>query len=121
VTRTRLLVALLILVVLLELFPGHAALIKLIAVCAGGLYFATSLGARYLAQRRRDADRAAQEAADAAEYQRYRSALDAIQARHDPLRDLSDPTSISPEYRDELSALHDKHQDMLNRKFGPRS
>jgi hypothetical protein len=120
-TRTRLLLALLVLVVLLQLFPDRAGPIKLVAVCAGTVYFAAVMGAKYRARRRESLARAAQEAADEAEYRRYRSELDAIRARHDPHRDLGDPTSISADYRDELSALHDRHQEMLNRKFGARS
>jgi hypothetical protein len=46
--------------------------------------------------------------------------LDIIRTRFDPQRDLEDPTSLSPEYRDALTALHDKHHAMLERKFGPR-
>ena len=63
---------------------------------------------------------AVQLAADDAEYRQYKMELDVIRAKYDPHRDLSEPTSISPEYRNELSALHDKHQAMLERKFGPR-
>ena len=44
-----------------------------------------------------------------------------LRARYDGNRDLSDPTSIDPDYRDALTALHDRHQAMLDRKFGPRS
>ncbi len=121
VTRTRLLVALLVLVVMLELFPAHATLIKAVAVGAGALYFAATAGVRWRAWRRGNAARAAQEAADAEDYRRYREKLDEIRAQFDPLRDLDDPTSISPEYRAALDALHEEHQDMLTRKFGSRS
>jgi hypothetical protein len=62
--------------------------------------------------------RAALEAADAEEYRQYAVELDAIRAKYDPHRDLTDPTSIPQEFKDELSALHDKHAAMLTRKFG---
>lgn len=119
-TRTRLLFALLVLVVLLQLFPERAALLKLAAVGSGVLYFASWGGAKYLAQRKLKAAEAAQEAADAAEYQQYEIELNAIRAKYDPDANSADPTAISPEYREALTVLHDAHQAMLARKFGPR-
>lgn len=120
VNRTRILLALLCMVVMLQLFPGQAALIKLVAVSAGGLWCVAWAGSTYMTRRKQRLAEAAQAAADASEYQQYKAELDAIRARHDPHRDLTEPTSISPEYAGELAALHDKHQAMLDRKFGPR-
>ena len=60
----------------------------------------------------------AQDAADDQEYRQYKTELDSIRAKYDPNRDLTDPDSISQQYKDELSALHDKHEEMLTRKFG---
>jgi len=120
VNRTRILVALLIMVILMQLFPEKAGAIQRVAIVGGGLYFLAWAAARFLAQHKRRAAEAAQSAADVAEYQEYKRELDAIRAKHDPNRDLNDPTSISPEYQAALTALHDKHQDMLARKFGPR-
>ncbi|MEA3108580.1 MAG: hypothetical protein QOI88_3185 [Gammaproteobacteria bacterium] len=121
VNRTRILVALLVVVVLMQLFPERAGAIQKVAIIGGGLYFLAWAAARYLAQHKKKKAEAAQSVADDAEYQVYKRELDVIRATHDPTRDLNDPTSISPEYQAELSALHDKHQDMLARKFGPRS
>ena len=118
--RTRILVALLVLVVLVELFPEKSTSIKLVWVSAGALYAMAWATVRYLAQRKRKLAEAALAAADELEYQHYRQELDIIRARFDPQRDLEDPTSISPEYREALNALHDKHQAMLERKFGTR-
>jgi hypothetical protein len=120
VNRTRILLALLVLVVLLQLFPDKAALIKLVAVSAGALYVLVWAAGTYLAKRKLKSAAAAQLAADDEEYRQYKMELDVIRAKYDPHRDLNEPTSISPEYRDELSALHHKHQAMLDRKFGPR-
>ena len=120
VNRTRILVALLVVVVLMQLFPEKAGAIQRVAIIGGGLYFLAWAAARYLGQLKKKKAEAAQSAADDAEYQVYKRELDVIRATHDPTRDLNDPTSISPEYQAELSALHDKHQDMLARKFGPR-
>jgi hypothetical protein len=120
VKRTRILVALLVVVILMQLFPEKAGVIQRVAIVGGGLYFLAWAAVRFLAQHKRRAAEAAQSVADEAEYQEYKRELDVIRATHDPTRDLGDPTSISPEYQAALSALHDKHQDMLARKFGPR-
>lgn len=120
VNRTRILIGLLIMVVLMQLFPEKAGAIERAFIVGGGLYFLAWTAARFLAQHKRRRVEAAQAAADEAEYQEYKRKLDVIRATHDLSRDLNDPTTISPEYQAELSALHDKHQDMLARKFGPR-
>jgi hypothetical protein len=107
-------------VILMQLFPEKAALIQKVAIVGGGLYLLAWAATRFLAQHKKQRAESAQSAADEASYQAYRRELDAIRAIHDPARDLNDPTSISPEYQAALTALHDKHQDMLARKFGPR-
>jgi hypothetical protein len=117
-TRTRILLAVLVMVVLLELFPGEAGLIKAVFVGAGILYCAIWGIRRYRESARRKRALAEAQAADDEEYRQYKRALDAIRARHDAHRDINDPTSISDEYRDELNSLHDRHQAMLGRKFG---
>ena len=88
--RTRILVGLLVMVILMQLFPEKAAAIEKAAIVGGGLYFLAWAALRFLAQHNRRRAEAAQSAADEAEYQAA------------------------------LAALHDKHQDMLARKFGPR-
>jgi len=118
VNRTRLLVALLVVVILLQLFPEKTAIIELVAVSAGALYCLSWAISRYVAQYKKRAAQAAQDAADADEYRQYEMELDSIRAKYDPNGNLTDPTSISQEYKDELSALHDKHETMLTRKFG---
>jgi hypothetical protein len=120
VNRTRILVALLIMVILMQLFPEKSGAIQRVAIVGGGLYFLAWAAVRFLAQHKRRAAEAAQSAADEAEYREYKRELDATRAAHDPTRDLNDPTSISPEYQAALTVLHDKHQHMLARKFGPR-
>jgi hypothetical protein len=107
-------------VVLMQLFPEKAGAIERVFIVGGGLYFLAWAAARFLAQRKRQRVEAAQAAADEAEYQEYKRELDVIRATHDPNRDLNDPTTISLEYQAALTALHDKHQHMLARKFGPR-
>src|ERR1700726_2371043 len=102
-------------VILMRLFPEKAGAIEKAAIFGGGLYFLAWAGVRFLAQHKKRTAEAAQSAADEAEYQEYRRELDIIRATHDPSRNLNDPTSISPEYQAALSALHDKHQDMLAR------
>lgn len=120
VSRTRLLVALLLLVVMVQLFPQNAGVIKLVWVCTVGLIALAWMGRRYLIRYQLRRAQAAQAAADDSEYRQYREELDIIRDQYDPQRDLDDPTSIAPEYRDALNALHDKHHAMLERRFGPR-
>jgi hypothetical protein len=105
-------------VVLLQLFPGRAALIKLLFVGAGVVYCVIWGIHRYRMAARKKRILAQIEAADDAEYRQYKLELDAIRLRHDAHRDLENPTSISDDYRDELNSLHDRHQAMLGRKFG---
>jgi hypothetical protein len=107
-------------VILMQLFPEKAGAIEKVAIVGGGLYFLAWAALRFFAQHKGRAAEAAQSAADETEYQVYKRELDVIRATYDPVRNLNDPTSISPEYQAALSALHDKHQDMLTRKFGPR-
>ena len=120
VSRTRILVALLVVVALIQIYPDRAAIVELLAVIGAAVYFAVWAGVTFLRHQRQQTALSRQSAADEEEYQRYRSALDAIRAHHDPQRDLNDPTSIAQEYKDDLAALHDRHQEMLARKFGPR-
>jgi hypothetical protein len=107
-------------VTLIQVYPDRATLIELVAIVGGGLYAVAWYAAGARARYKRRAAEAARQAADDLEYQRYRADLDAIRAKFDPHRDLLDPTSISPEYQQELDLLHDRHRDMLTRKFGPR-
>jgi hypothetical protein len=104
----------------MQLFPEKAGAIQKVAIVGAGLYFLAWAAVRFLAQHKKRAAEAGRLAADEAEYQEYKRELDVIRATHDPTRDLGDPTSISPEYGAALSELHDKHQEMLARKFGPR-
>ena len=119
-SRTRILLAVLVLVALLQLFPSRATLLELIWVAAMAIWCLAWAGSEYLAHRKSSLAEAAQAAADDAEYRQYKAALDAIRAEYDPERSSSDPTSIAPECRDALASLHEKHQAMLERKFGPR-
>jgi hypothetical protein len=119
VSRTRFLVAIAVAVLLIQFFPDHAGIIKLATIALGILYLAIRALRTYPAQYRNKKQQAAQEADDEAEYQRYKIELDAIRAKYDPRHELGENAVIPQEYRDELSALHDKYQAMLTRKFGP--
>lgn len=120
VSRTRILVALVVVVALIQIYPDRAAIVEVLAVIGAVVYFGVWAGVTFLRHRRQRTTLSRQAAADEEEYQRYRSALDAIRARHDPHRDLNDPTRISQDYKDDLAALHDRHEALLARKFGPR-
>lgn len=118
-TRTRLLIWILVVVVMLQLFPDKAGRIELFAVIAVALYGAAWGIPKYLARRKNQTANAALAQSDEEEFRRYTKELDAIKAKFDPQRDLDDPTSISPEYQEAITALLDKHDAMLKRKFGP--
>lgn len=108
-TRTRFLLTLLLVAILLRLFPDRSAFIEQVAVGGAALYCLIWLGSRFLGRYRlrRQQDRLA--AADAAEYRDYERELADIRARTD---------ESSPQFQVELSALHERHRDMLTRKFG---
>jgi hypothetical protein len=106
-------------VVLLRLFPDKSRAIEAVAVGGVALYCLLWAGSRYLAQLRAQRRQAARAAADDEEFRCYECELASIRAKYDPNRDAGEADAASQEYKDELSALHDKHQDMLNRRFGP--
>jgi len=118
-SRTRLLIWILALVALLQIFPDKAARIEVFAVIAAVIYCAAWVIPKYISRRKNRATRAALVTADEREYLEYAAALQAIRAKYDPQRDLDDPTSISPEYQAEITALLDRHDAMLKRKFAP--
>jgi hypothetical protein len=117
--RTRLLIWILALVVLIQVFPDKASRIEVFAVIAALIYCAAWVIPKVLSRRKNQAAQAALAAADEQEYLQYSGELNAIRAKYDPHRDLDDPTSISPEYQAEITALLDRHDAMLRRKFGP--
>jgi hypothetical protein len=104
---------------LLQVFPDKAGRIEVFAVIAAVIYCAAWVIPKMLSRRKDQAAQAALAQADEQEYLEYAAALQAIRAKYDPQRDLDDPTSISPEYQAEITALLDRHDAMLKRKFGP--
>jgi hypothetical protein len=118
VSRTRLLIVLLVFVVLVQVFPDKTGSIEIVAVIGAALYSVAWGTSKYRAQHKKKRMQEAQDTADDEEYRQYKTELDSIRAKYDPKRDMTDPDSISQQYKDELSALHDKHEDMLTRKFG---
>jgi len=119
VSRTRFLVAIAVIVLLMQFFPNQASAIRLAGIALGLLYLAVRALRTYPALYRDKKKRAAQQAADDEAYRQYKIEVDAIRAKYDPNHELTDDTAMQQEYRDELSALHDKYQAMLSRKFGP--
>jgi hypothetical protein len=119
VSRTIFLAAIALAVLLMQLLPNQAQIFKWIAFGFGVLYLfgrALTTYPRLFRERKR---RAAQQRADEQEYQQYQSDLASIRARHDPQHELvMGRSELSQEFKDELTALHEKHQAMLERKFG---
>ena len=109
-TRTRFLLTLLVVAVLLRVFPDRSALVERAALGAVALYSLIWLGSRFWGQQRARRQRDRRTAADAQQYREYERELADIRARID---------ESSPQYQVELNALHDRHRDMLGRKFGP--
>jgi hypothetical protein len=119
VSRTSFLVAIAVIVLLMQFFPNQASTIRLAAIGLGLVYLVIRTLRTYPAQYRQKKKRAAQEDADAEEYRQYTIELDAIRAQYDPSHKLDKNSEIPQDYRNALSALHDKYQAMLDRKFGP--
>jgi Tfp pilus assembly protein PilN len=118
--RTRILLVILVMVALIQIYPDRASLIEGVAIVGGGLYAVAWYAANARARYKRLAAESAQAAADDREYRSYREELDAIRARFDPDRALGEPTAMSADYQKELDVLHERHRNMLSRKFGPR-
>lgn len=118
VTRTRFLLALLVLVISIRLYPDRVNTFEWVAIVGGALYCVVWGASRFLAKCKARNAQAAQAAADEQEYRQYKGQLESIRAQFDPNRNLDDPASIAPEYKNALSALHDEHEAMLTRKFG---
>ncbi len=106
-------------VLLMQFLPNQANTIKWLTIAFGIVYLAARALRTYPQQFREKRRRAAQQAADDQEYRRYEAELEAIRARHDPQRELLGKTELPQEFKDELTALHEKYQAMLDRKFGP--
>ncbi len=119
-SRTRFLVAIAVAVLLMQFLPNQANTIKWIVIALGVLYLAVQALRTYPRQFREKRVRAAQQAADEREYQRYKLELDSIRAKYDPRQELLGNVELPQEFKDELTALHGKYQAMLDRKFGAR-
>ncbi len=63
------------------------------------------------------ADRALK-AADAAEWNTYWSAHQAIRAKYDPDHKWNETSKTPREYREEIAELNERHSAMLKRRFG---
>ena len=109
VSRTRFLAAIAVAALSMQLFPGHADLIKWVAISLGVLYLLGRASLTYPRQYRLKRRLTAQRAADEREFREYSDELAALRDRH-----AADPEV----YESRVAALHEKHRDMLERKFG---
>jgi hypothetical protein len=119
VSRTLFLAAVAVIVLAMQFFPDQASHVKRTVIALGILYLAIRALRTYPRQYRDKRIRAAQEAADDREYRQYEIELEAIRAMYAPIHDLDEIAVIPQEYQNDLSALHDRHRAMLDRKFGP--
>jgi hypothetical protein len=119
VSRTSFLVAIAVAVLMIQFFPNQAGTIKWVTVALGILYLVIRALRTYPKQYRDKKRRAALAAADDQEYRLYKTELDSIRTKYDPRHEMDENGAVPQAYKDELSALHDKHRAMLTRKFGP--
>ncbi len=116
--RTSLLLAAAAALLLVHFFPDLAAPVAWLALAAGLVWIAV-VASRLLAYYRNKTRRAAQQAADDLEYRSYKAELDALRAQFDPNHEWNESTDYPRAYRESLSALHQRYQAMLERRFGP--
>jgi hypothetical protein len=119
VSRTIFLVAIAVALLSMQFFPGHADISKWAVVGLGVAYLSIRALLTYPKLYKERRRRAAERAEDEQAYGRYRTELDSIRARHEPPPDALEDAAAAEAYAAELSALHDKYRDMLDRKFGP--
>lgn len=115
--RTSLLLAAAVALILVHFFPALAAPVAWLAFAAGLVWIAV-VASRLLTYYRDKSSRAAQQAADDMEYRSYKAELDALRAQHDPNNEWNESTDYPLAYRESLSALHERYQAMLERRFG---
>jgi hypothetical protein len=118
VSRTIFLAAIALAVLLMQLLPNQAHIFKWIAMGLAVMYLFGRGLSTYPRLFREKKRRAAQQRADEQEYQQYQIDLASIRARHDPQHEPLGRSELSQEFSDELTALHEKYQAMLERKFG---
>jgi hypothetical protein len=116
--RTSLLLTAAAALLLVHFFPGLAGTVAWLAFAAGLVWLAV-VASRIFTHYRDKKSRAMQQAADELEYRSYKAELDALRAKHDPNHEWDEATDYPRAYRDSLSALHERYQAMLERRFGP--
>ena len=117
--RTGFLVIVAAAALLLQLLPNQGNTIKWGAIVLAIIFLVARLlkayPPRFLGEKRR---LAAQSAEDESQYRQYKMELDALHAKYNVPRERLAESGISDEFRAELNALHERHQGMLERKFG---
>ena len=115
-TRTIFLALIALAVILIQLIPTQASTIKWATIALGVAYLAGRAVLPYPKIYRQRRQRIAQRAADERDYRQYEIELDAIHAKYDA-GDVTEETHAQA-FKDDLTALHEKYQGMLARKFG---
>jgi Tfp pilus assembly protein PilE len=118
VSRTRFLVAIAIAAVLMQVYPAYVGAIKRGLVLLGVTYLLVRALKTYPRLYQEKKRQAAQNVADAQEYLDYARELETIRSTFDPNHHDGADVDPPPEYQDALTALSEKHRDMLTRKFG---
>jgi hypothetical protein len=102
-------------VILIQLVPTHATSIKWATIALGVAYLVVRAVLTYPKIYRDRRRRAAQRREDESDFRLYEIELDRVHAKYD----AADADEIHAQaFKDELTALHEKYQGMLERKFG---
>ena len=116
--RTFFLAAIAVIVLSMQLFPNQGSAIRSAGIVLGILYLAIVILRTYPEAFKNKRKKALQEAADGQQYRQYEIELNSIRAKYGQGQSSGESGTLTPEYKDELSALHGKYQAMLERKFG---
>ncbi len=117
-SRTIFLATVAVAAILMELFADQVGVIKWALILLGGVYLVVRALKTYPALYREKKRKAAQLAADEQEYREFEKMLEAVRAKYRPNHLPDDSIELPAAYHEELTALNEKHRDMLTRKFG---
>jgi len=109
VNRTRFLAAIAVAAVSMQLFPDYSDFIKWVAIGLGVLYLVARALRTYPQQYRAKRRAAAQRLADELEFREYTAEMLALRTSH---------AASGDDFEAAVAALHDRHREMLERKFG---
>jgi type VI protein secretion system component VasK len=117
-TLTNTLLVIIAAMLFARFWPEQARALATIAIVVGLLYAVWWLIFSYPERRRRNKARAAQEAADEAQYREFQQQHKAIRRKFGPEHQWNEATSLPREYTEEMDALNAKYALVLARRLG---